>query len=157
MSRRALTIISLAAIVPIGFESKFYGGPAHVWVNDSLGGAFYDMFWCLAAFFAFPGGRPLVIAAVVLASTCALEFMQLWHPPFLEYLRNCFIGSDDPGDDLRMVRLPLLFRRERRRLAMADCRPQGSQDITDEPSSGRPIKLRSRRFGLKLCNKEGER
>ena len=54
MSRRALTIISLAAIVPIGFESKFYGGPAHVWVNDSLGGAFYDMFWCLAAFFAFP-------------------------------------------------------------------------------------------------------
>ncbi len=109
MSRRALTIISLAAIVPIGFESKFYGGPAHVWVNDSLGGAFYDMFWCLAAFFAFPGGRPLVIAAVVLASTCALEFMQLWHPPFLEYLRNCFIGRTILGTTFAWSDFPYYF------------------------------------------------
>ncbi|ODS34777.1 MAG: hypothetical protein SCARUB_00037 [Candidatus Scalindua rubra] len=33
------------------------------------------------------------VASSVLGITCFLEFLQLWHPPFLESIRSTFIGS----------------------------------------------------------------
>lgn len=36
--QRVLTGISLLFIIPAGFYSKFYTGPAADWVNNSLGG-----------------------------------------------------------------------------------------------------------------------
>ncbi|MGP8243973.1 MAG: hypothetical protein ACLQVN_05585 [Bryobacteraceae bacterium] len=42
-------LISLLVLVPVGFYSKFYRGPVREWVNDSLGGTFYVIFWCLVA------------------------------------------------------------------------------------------------------------
>jgi len=76
----------------MGFYSKFYRGPAAEWVNGSLGGVLYEIFWCLLSFLCFPRTKPLRIAGIVLAVTCLLEFLQLWHPPFLETLRSCFLG-----------------------------------------------------------------
>ena len=32
------------------------------------------------------------ISLAVLAATCALEFLQLWHPVWLERIRSTFIG-----------------------------------------------------------------
>jgi hypothetical protein len=86
------TLISLLLVVPIGFYSKFYAGPAAFWVNNSLGGVWYEIFWCLVACLSFDQGKPWLIATVVLMATCTLEFLQLWHPPMLEYLRGFFIG-----------------------------------------------------------------
>jgi hypothetical protein len=86
------TLISLLLVVPIGFYSKFYAGPAAFWVNNSLGGVWYEIFWCLVAFLCFDKGKPWLIATVVLMATCTLEVLQLWHPPMLEYLRGFFIG-----------------------------------------------------------------
>ena len=45
ISNRWPTIISIFGIVPIGFYSKFYRGSAAQWVNGSLGGVFYEIFW----------------------------------------------------------------------------------------------------------------
>lgn len=87
------TMLSILIITPIGFASKFYRGPAAAWVNDSLGGAFYVIFWCLVGLLLFPNGKPWKIAAVVLTITCLLEFLQLWHPHFLEWIRGHFIGA----------------------------------------------------------------
>jgi hypothetical protein len=61
-------------------------------VNDSLGGVLYVIFWCLFAFLFLSNIKPWKIAAVVFAVTCFLEFLQLWHPPLLEYLRSNFVG-----------------------------------------------------------------
>ena len=85
-------LLSLLMIVPIGFYSKFYTGPAHVWVNDSLGGAFYEIFWCLLIFLFLNKTAPWKIAIIVFIITCSLELLQLWHPPFLELMRSNFIG-----------------------------------------------------------------
>ncbi len=87
------TLLSILIITPIGFASKFYQGPAAAWVNDSLGGMFYVIFWCLVDFLIFPKTRPWKIATIVLIITCLLEFLQLWHPHFLELLRRSFIGA----------------------------------------------------------------
>jgi len=86
------TLISILIIVPLGIYSKFYSGQAARWVNDSLGGVLYVIFWCLFAFLFLSNTKPWKIAAVVFAITCFLEFLQLWHPPLLEFLRSNFIG-----------------------------------------------------------------
>ena len=93
LTQRYLPIfLALLVVVPLGFYSKFYRGPAAEWVNGSLGGVLYEIFWCLLIFLCFPRTEPLRIAGIVLAVTCLLEFLQLWHPPFLEALRGCFLG-----------------------------------------------------------------
>ena len=106
--KRILTLISLLFIVPVGFYSKFYTGPAANWVNNSLGGFFYEIFWCLLAFLIFEG-KPGIIAGVVLIVTCCLECLQLWHPPFLEFLRSYFIGATILGSTFSWLDFPYYF------------------------------------------------
>ncbi len=88
---RIWTIVSLLIVVPVGFYTKFYTGPAANWVNNSLGGVFYVVFWCLLIFLIV-ADKPGVIALAVLVVTCTLEFAQLWHPPFLSIARSNFFG-----------------------------------------------------------------
>lgn len=97
--QQAWNIISILIIVPLGFYAKFYRGPAAFWVNNSLGGLFYEIFWCLALFLFLPQVKPWKIAAGVFVVTCLLECLQLWHPPFLEAVRSVFIGRALIGTD----------------------------------------------------------
>ena len=86
------TIISLFIITPLGFYTKVYSGPAALWVNNSLGGVLYVVFWVLVVFAVMPKINPFKIAASVLIVTCGLEILQLWHPLFLEQIRKYFLG-----------------------------------------------------------------
>jgi hypothetical protein len=90
---RIITAISLLIITPAGFYSKYYNGPASEWVNNSLGGLFYEIFWCLVIFLLYPRIKMWKIGLGVFVITCFLEFLQLWNPQFLNYLRSFFIGQ----------------------------------------------------------------
>ncbi|NIO82881.1 MAG: DUF2809 domain-containing protein, partial [Candidatus Aminicenantes bacterium] len=79
------------------------------WVNDSLGGSFYEIFWCLVAFLFFQKSKPWKIATIVLTITCLLEFLQLWHPPFLQAIRRNFIGVTIFGDSFTWSDFPYYF------------------------------------------------
>jgi hypothetical protein len=107
--KRLWTIIFLILIVPIGFYTKFYSGPSADWINNSLGGVFYEIFWCLVTFFFFQKSKPLHIASIVLIVTCILEFLQLWHPYFLESLRDYFIGGIILGTSFSWNDFPYYF------------------------------------------------
>jgi uncharacterized protein DUF2809 len=110
LRRIFLLLLSLAAIVPLGFYSKLaYHGPAAHLVHDSLAGALYEVFWCLALALLLPRWKPARIAAVVLAATCVLEFLQLWHPPLLEWLRSFFIGRAILGSSFDWWDFPWYF------------------------------------------------
>jgi len=90
---RLWTLLSAAVVVPLGFALKLYSGPAHGWVNHSLAGVTYEIFWCLAVFAVWPRRAAITrIVACVFAVTCALEAMQLWHPPWLEAIRSTWAG-----------------------------------------------------------------
>ena len=89
---RLITLIAISIITPLGFASKFYAGPNSKWFNDSLGGSLYVIFWCLLFLFIFIKSKPWKIALAVFVITCILEFLQLWHPPFLQIIRATFIG-----------------------------------------------------------------
>jgi len=78
---RCWTGFILAGLVPLGLYSKVYAGPAATWVNHSLGGVCYVLFWCLLVSWFWPRVKPWRIALAVLAVTCLLEFLQRWHPP----------------------------------------------------------------------------
>lgn len=91
-------LLSILIIIPIGFYSKFYEGPARTWVNNSLGGFFYEIFWILLLALILPKTRPVVIAFSVFIFTSVLEIMQLWHPPVLEYFRSFFLGKTILGN-----------------------------------------------------------
>jgi len=108
--KRIATVISLLVIVPIGFYGKCgCFGPATEWVNDSLGGVFYEIFWCLLLFLVFTNGSPKIIATSVLTTTCLLECLQLWHPPFLETIRSHFIGRTILGTAFVWSDFPYYF------------------------------------------------
>ncbi len=109
LRRWILGLMSLAVVVPSGFYGKFYKGPGAHWVNDSLGGVFYDIMWCLVPGLLLPHWKAARIAVVVLTATCLLEFMQLWHPPFLEWLRSFFIGRTILGSYFDWTDFPYYF------------------------------------------------
>ena len=90
---RLYTTLLFVIIIPIGFYTKFYNGPGAHWVNNSLGGVLYEIFWCLVIFFTLPKTRPFIIACSVFIITSILEILQLWHPPFLQAVRRTFIGK----------------------------------------------------------------
>ena len=104
--QRLLILLSFIVITPIGFMTKFYEGPGQDWVSDSLGGLFYEVFWCLVFGFIFVKARPFKIALWVFLITCLLEFVQLWHPPFLEFLRGNFIGRTILGSSFNWFDFP---------------------------------------------------
>jgi len=92
--RRWWILVSLCVITPLGFWFKVYGGPGRWWFYYYGGGVAYEIFWCLVAFFFWPRrGNALKIAICVFVVTCALETLQLWHPPFLEHIRATFAGK----------------------------------------------------------------
>ncbi len=91
--KKLWALISLIVIIPIGFYSKFYHGPGFSCVNNSLGGVFYEIFLCLILFLIFSKLKSWIIAVLVFIITCLMEFLQLWHPPCLEFLRNSFLGK----------------------------------------------------------------
>jgi len=86
-------VFTLVLLVIAGVSCKAYTGPMAGWVQDSLAGVVYVVFWSLAVRLLAPTASPARIALSVLAATCALEFMQLWHPPFLEYVRSLALGQ----------------------------------------------------------------
>lgn len=89
---RLALFISILIIVPLGLAVKFYRGPGQEWLNNSFGGVPYEIFWILLVLFIWPEISALWAAVGVCIVTCILEFLQLWHPPFLQSIRATLIG-----------------------------------------------------------------
>ena len=90
---RLACVAALLVVTPLGFAFKYYQGPLHHWFNDYGAGVLYEVFWVVLGTMVFSPARPSwKVPAVVFAVTCALEFLQLWHPAFLETLRATFLG-----------------------------------------------------------------
>jgi hypothetical protein len=104
--RKRWIILLLVVLVPLGILTKFYAGPASDWVNFSLGGILYVIFWSLVGGFFFEQTKSWKIALWVFGITAMLEIMQLWHPPFLETLRSTFLGASLLGNYFSWLDFP---------------------------------------------------
>ncbi len=103
---RIRVILSLLFIIPLGFATKFYCGPDAWWFNDYAGGMLYEIFWCLMLALVWPRTSEFRIALLVLGITSLLEFLQLWHPYFLEVVRSTFIGRSLIGISFTWLDFP---------------------------------------------------
>ena len=92
IQRTMILSFSILIVVPLGLLTKVYLGPGYDWVNHSLGGVFYEIFFCLIAAIIFPAARPWKIAGGIFLMTAVLELLQLYHPPWLTVLRTFWIG-----------------------------------------------------------------
>jgi hypothetical protein len=102
----SLILLLLIITAAIGLASKLYAGPAADWINNSLSGVIYEIFWCLAALLLFPRARAWKIAAWVFVITCFLEALQLWHEMHLEQIRATFIGRALLGTSFTWLDFP---------------------------------------------------
>jgi hypothetical protein len=89
------TVLALLAVVtPLGFACKGYFGRVHDWFYLYGGGVLYEVFFCLLAFLFWYDRRYIArIAASVFVITSGLEFLQLWHPDFLNAARATLPGK----------------------------------------------------------------
>lgn len=90
-NRIAYTCV-LAVVTPLGFATKFYAGPGAAWASDYFGGFLYVLFFVFLVLSIAPGASPVTVTLWVLGITCMLEVLQLWHPAFLEGIRETFLG-----------------------------------------------------------------
>jgi hypothetical protein len=104
-----LAVIVLFILIPVGFLSKLYSGSGHEWINNKLGGVFYEMFWCIVFYIFLPKSKPLAIAIWVFVITCILEFVQLLDNSLLEIIRSNFIGQTIIGNSFTWSDFPYYF------------------------------------------------
>lgn len=92
LHRRLAFMITVLAVTPLGFATKFYSGVGESWVHLYAGDILYPVFWYFLFLTFFPRFNPYVLAGLNLAFDCLGECTQLFHPPILESVRSTFIG-----------------------------------------------------------------
>lgn len=102
-------ILLLLLITILGFTAKYYPYAGSFWINNYLAGLFYEIFWCIVIALFLHRVKTIRISMGVLIVTCALEFLQLWHPPFLTQFRSTFIGRTLIGTSFSWVDFPFYF------------------------------------------------
>ena len=91
---RWVPLAVLVVVTPLGFACKGYFGQVHPWFYLYGGGVLYEVFFCIFAFLFWHERRHITTIAVsVLTITCGLEFLQLWHPHFLNAARATLPGK----------------------------------------------------------------
>jgi hypothetical protein len=106
LKSRFRILLFIILITGLGFGSKLYSGAGSEWFNNSLAGMFYETFWCLVVFIINPGLKAIKIASWVFIITSFLEFLQLWHPAFLQDIRGTFIGAALIGNSFNWFDFP---------------------------------------------------
>lgn len=106
MNKTCRILLLLLPVLLAGLATKFYQGPFHSWVNNSAGGILYVIFFCLLSSLIFPGAGSVMIALAVFTATSLLEILQLWHPVWLESIRNSSAGAALIGSTFSWLDFP---------------------------------------------------
>lgn len=105
---RVSLIILLFLVALLGYWLRF-NAPIAANSRDGFGGAAYVIFFVVAIAIIRPASSAARIALIVLGTTCVLEFLQLWHPPWLETIRSTFPGRALLGTTFDWTDFPPYF------------------------------------------------
>jgi hypothetical protein len=90
-ARLQFLLACLILTIPLGYWLRFRAPIDAAW-RDRTGGALYVLVWVELIALLRPQGSVTRMVIAVLAVTCALEFLQLWHPAPLEAARATLPG-----------------------------------------------------------------
>ncbi len=106
-SLRLRILILLAIVVPVGLALSRYAGPGRWWLNNWGASVAYEIFFMSLALLAIGRASALPnVALGVCAATIALEFLQLWTPPWLTAVRSTFVGRAVLGNSFSWLDMP---------------------------------------------------
>lgn len=105
---RVSLIVLLVLIALLGNWLRFHV-PVSAGSRDAFGGAAYVIFFVVAVATMTPASSATRMALIVLAVTCLLEFLQLWHPLWLEQIRRTFPGRALLGTTFDRTDFPPYF------------------------------------------------
>jgi hypothetical protein len=104
-TERLRLMLAILLVVPAGLAVKFcVPGGFGRWCDLYGAAILYEVLWVLMLRLIAPRLAPHTCGLVVLVGTSAVEFLQLWHPPWLDAVRRTFMGaallgqSFDPWD-----------------------------------------------------------
>ena len=107
--RLPLQLASIATACVIAGLWLRFDAPISPYLRDASGGISYVLFFILAVAALAPKASSAAIAITVLAVTCGLEFLQLWHPIWLEACRRTIPGRLVLGTTFEWTDFPPYF------------------------------------------------
>jgi glycopeptide antibiotics resistance protein len=105
---RIALIVGIIIILPLGYWVRFHS-PAPEWLNDLLGSVAYQIFLMMLVAFFLPKASLVWVALWVCLASCAIEFLQLWQPPFLQAIRATLLGRLILGNTFSWSDFPAYF------------------------------------------------
>ena len=106
--KRALikTIVLIVIITALGFSAKLFPHGEATWLSNQLAGLFYVTELSLILYLFFPDHFIILLVIAAFLLTSMVEFMQLWHPAFLEPIRSSFLGHTIIGSTFSWLDFP---------------------------------------------------
>lgn len=106
--KRALikTIVLIVIITALGFSTKLVPHVEAPWLSNQLAGLFYVTELSLILYLFFPEHFIILLVIAAFLLTSLVEFMQLWHPAFLEPIRSSFLGHTIIGSTFSWLDFP---------------------------------------------------
>ncbi len=102
-------LVAIAGLILVaGFWLRF-DAPISPYLRDASGGISYVLVFILAFGALTQKASSLSVAIGVLSMTCCLEFLQLWHPAWLEACRRTLIGRLLLGTTFEWTDFPPYF------------------------------------------------
>ena len=106
---RLILLTHLIFLVPLGYIVRFSKGFGPAWLHDAFGGIAYEIFWIVFVLFIAPKTSMIWTASGVCLTTCAIEFLQLWQPPWLQAIRANLLGRLVLGNSFTWTDFPVYF------------------------------------------------
>jgi hypothetical protein len=105
---RVSLIVWLFLVAFLGYWFRFDAPISDGW-RDDIGGAAYVIFFVVALAIITRASSATRITFIVLTLTGVLEFLQLWHPPWLERIRRTLLGRALLGTTFGWTDFPPYF------------------------------------------------
>jgi Protein of unknown function (DUF2809) len=105
---RLIFLANILAIVPLGYIIRFsHSLPEYF--HDAGGSIAYQTFWILLVLFIYPPANRRLTAIWVCVGSCAIEFLQLYQPPWLQAIRATLPGRLVLGTSFAWSDFPAYF------------------------------------------------
>jgi Protein of unknown function (DUF2809) len=104
-----LQLVSIANLLFFAGLWLRFDAPISAHVRDASGGISYVLVFILAFGALIPKSSSKNISVSVLGATCLLEFLQLWHPAWLEACRRTLPGRLLLGTTFEWTDFPPYF------------------------------------------------
>jgi hypothetical protein len=100
------TVVLIILVAALGVLAKLYPSEEAMWVCNHLAGTFYVVELALILHLVFPDHMSFLLAMAAFLITSLVEFLQIWHPDFLESFRASFIGHTILGSTFSWLDFP---------------------------------------------------